>query len=384
MSGNGSPQYPFDLISAFAYPHIAAGHIVWLKTGTYQVASTCSLGGASGNPITLKPLNAGARVILNNNTVLNGSYLEFRNLEFAYDGWTTRESAQAGESPNDLPNIVLSINTVAVKFINCIIHDLRQPGFWSAATNAEMNGCILFNNGWNAPDRGHGHGIYTQNTSGTKLIKDCVIFDNFGWGIHAYSGAASGLVGISLIGNTCFRNGSLSGTVRPDMLIGAESGIVQAPTIQANMTYGGSLGLQLYGAGAEDVTLTNNYMPNGKSGTYTSTTESGNYWDAAIGNQVFVRANDYDANRANVTIYNQAQADTVQVDVSSVLNAGDSYRLRNVQDFFVDWQTGTVAGDGTITVDMQASNRSVQAPVAWTAPDTTFPNFGCFVLEKTA
>jgi hypothetical protein len=47
-----------------------------------------------------------------------------------------------------------------------------------------------------------------------------------------------------------------------------------------------------------------------------------------------------------------------------------------------DVQELTVAGDGTITVDMQAANRSVATPIAWDAPATTFPEFGCFVLQK--
>jgi hypothetical protein len=40
-------------------------------------------------------------------------------------------------------------------------------------------------------------------------------------------------------------------------------------------------------------------------------------------------------------------------------------------------------GHGTITVDMRAISHTVSTPYYWTAPATTFPEFGAFVLEKT-
>jgi len=358
---------------------------VTIPDGVYTHLPVPFIKGTSENPITYQP-EAGATVVLDANTVFNNdcSHTIWKNIVFRNSSWSSRVSAQSGSTPTDISTNDLRIAAQGIKLINCVIHDLFSPGFWTEATSAELYGCVIFNNGWTAPDRGHGHGIYAQNSSGVKLIKDCIIFQNFGWGIHAYSSNSDNLVGMEFIGNTCFTAGILHGTGYDDILIGAESGVVPAPKIQANMTYGAlSRGLRFYVGGAEDVTLEDNYFPNGKAGTYTAISESGNNW-TTVGNQVFVRGNDYDVNRANITIYNQAQANTVQVNVSSVLNAGDSYRLRNVQDYFVDIQTGTVAQDGTITVDMQASNRSVQAPVQWTAPATTFPDFGCFVLEKTS
>lgn len=39
--------------------------------------------------------------------------------------------------------------------------------------NAELYGCVIYNNGWDIAGSGHGHGIYTQNdTSGTIKLLD--------------------------------------------------------------------------------------------------------------------------------------------------------------------------------------------------------------------
>jgi hypothetical protein len=95
-----------------------------------------------------------------------------------------------------------------------------------------------------------------------------------------------------------------------------------------------------------------------------------------------LRGNEHDTNRANLVIYNQAEADTIDVDVSAIFGQSGTVQARNVQDYFVDIQTLTITA-GVITVNMQAANRTVATPVQWTAPATTFPLFGCLVLTKT-
>jgi hypothetical protein len=44
-------------------------------------------------------------------------------------------------------------------------------------------GCLIYYNGYDATDRGHGHGIYSANAAGnaTKKIRDNMILDQFGW-----------------------------------------------------------------------------------------------------------------------------------------------------------------------------------------------------------
>jgi hypothetical protein len=84
-----------------------------------------------------------------------------------------------------------------------------------------------------------------------------------------------------------------------------------------------------------------------------------------------------------IVVWNWTGGDSVSVDVSTVLGIGDSYRLRSAIDYFGDVATGTVAGDGTITIDMRAISHSVSIPDGWEEPliATTFPIFGCFILD---
>jgi hypothetical protein len=68
------------------------------------------------------------------------------------------------------------------------------------------------------------------------------------------------------------------------------------------------------------------------------------------------------------------------VDVSAVLDDGDDYTLTNAQDPD-DVATGTLSGTD-ISIDMRAVSHTVASPVNWDAPGSTFPIFGCFILER--
>ena len=95
-----------------------------------------------------------------------------------------------------------------------------------------------------------------------------------------------------------------------------------------------------------------------------------------------MQPNEYDTDRGQLAVYNWDLSDTVSVDVSSIYNVDDVIKAHNAQDYDGDVQSLVVAPDGTLTIDMQAANRSVEAPVGWAAPATTFPQFGTFVLER--
>jgi len=363
------------LINALKSPAILPGSNLVLCNGSHKGSFINTLTNISVIP------KAGELPIIDGGLVVNGSDVVFRDLEICFTGWTLRVSTETGSAPSDIPSAVLEINAASCKFINCVIHDFPVLGFWASAVNAEMYGCVVYHNGWSAPDRGHGHGIYTQNSTGIKTIKDCIVFNNFGWGIHAYSSSGANLKNLVFEGNTCFGSGKLHSSSYPNYLLGSGSGQADNCQFLANMSYGAG-GLQFYEDGASNVVLTDNYMPDGITGIYTATTESGNYWGAEVGNRVFVRPNEYQADRANVTIYNQDLANSIAVDLSGVtgLVAGDSILARNVQDYFSDIQTLTLDENKVVIISTQ--NRTVAAPVAWTAAASTFPVFGCFIIEK--
>lgn len=110
--------------------------------------------------------------------------------------------------------------------------------------------------------------------------------------------------------------------------------------------------------------------------------------DLVAPDKVFTRVNQADPTRENVIVYNWSKANSVNVDPSGVLAVGDTYELRNVQNYFSDVVTGTYNG-GTLAVNMQGSAHSVAAPIGvgnaanptLVTPATTFPEFGAFKLR---
>src|ERR1019366_2808888 len=123
------------------------------------------------------------------------------------------------------------------KFIDLVIHDTGMGfGFWQEAVNSELYGNIIYNCGTQntMSDKRHGHGIYVQNATGTKMIRDNIVFNQFGWGIHAYGVAQNSLL---MDGNVLFNNGVLSAPVGPfnNILVSgvAANGIV----LTSNYTY---------------------------------------------------------------------------------------------------------------------------------------------------
>ena len=99
------------------------------------------------------------------------------------------------------------------------------------------------------------------------------------------------------------------------------------------------------------------------------------------GLQVTMRPNAYDSNRTNVIINNYPKSASVAVDLSSVLKAGDSFEIRNAQDYY-----GPVVASGTyngsITVNM--NGLTVARPIGWTGAmiPSSAPEFGAFILIK--
>lgn len=379
---------PIPLYAAINSGNVIPGDTLVLRGGTYSADYVFSLEGTTEEPITIQPYQ-NERVIIGGDVTGNGNNLTFKNIEFAYLGWTTRESQQTGSNPDDIPDKAVDINGPNYKFINCIFHDLRQVGVWTPATNAEMYGCVIYNLGW-ISDRGHGHALYTQNALNAvtrKTIRHCVMFNCFGYNLHIY-GSDGAMSHYTITENTMFNAGILVDGIN-HAWYGIMIGAGQSATdniMDANMTYNNEYGFLSFGEGGDHYQATDNYFPDGwvltsPEGEATFDVNTGNYTGPAVGNQVFLYANDYDANRANVTIYNQAQANTVDVDVSGVFGASGTVKAYNVQDYFNDVQTLTITA-GVITVNMQAANRTVAAPVGWIAPATTFPAFGCFVLVK--
>ncbi len=99
------------------------------------------------------------------------------------------------------------------------------------------------------------------------------------------------------------------------------------------------------------------------------------------GNASFVRANAYDANQANIVVYNWTGGSSVAVDLSGVLAPGDSYSIYAAENILgAPVATGTFTGG---TVNIPINGNVVAQPVGWSTTIASMrPAFGAFRLWK--
>jgi len=275
-SGDGSKERPFDLGTALseAKGAIRPGDTICLLGGTYKGAFECTLKGTRDAPITIRGL-PGERVTIDcqppegtdkacHFSVL-GQWTVFRDFEVTCTG-KKRGTTLTGSHPEEINRGGVNCLGANVKFINLVVHDTSQGfGFWSNGEGGEIYGCIIYNNGWDAPDRGHGHAIYTQNKTGTKRLVDNIMFNQFSYGVHAYGSSAAFINSFHLEGNVSFNNGAAksadSRTV--NILVGGGSPSENI-TVVGNFTYatghGGTSLLLGYGAQNKDAVVKDNYF----------------------------------------------------------------------------------------------------------------------------
>ena len=409
-NGTGTVGSPWRLQTALSHPtSVHPGDTIWLRGGTYVGHFTSTLAGTSAAPIIVRQY-PGERATIdgndgtNNVTVtIQGSYAWFWGFEVTNSSTNNRISSGTAPPPGRGQGTnLLGPNT---KLINMVIHDTMQGVLTTANTN-EVYGCLIYYNGYDGTDRGHGHGIYVQH-DGTALkpIHDNVVFQQFGYGIHGYTEGGS-LDNLDYQGNTVFDNGGLSHSSgwTTNILLGGLQ-VATNPNIQSNYTYNqvqsgkNNLG---YSAGCTNPTVKDNYFASGtalKLVSCSGTTMTGNTFYGSLqgftqaqfpsntyfgsqptGTRVFVRPNAYESGRAHLTVYNWNDAPTVNVDLSTVLAPGASYVIRNAQNYFgAPVLSGTYDG-GAVAVPM--TGLTAAAPVGLPTPAASGPTFNAFVLTS--
>ncbi|HEY3455143.1 MAG TPA: malectin domain-containing carbohydrate-binding protein [Bryobacteraceae bacterium] len=285
-NGDGSIGNPWDIVTALQQPSsVLPGDTIWVRGGTYGdghgVIHSYLLGTPSA-PIVVRQY-PGERAIINawlqigccdqNPRPDLGGYVWFWGLEFA-SSVTDRTGLPDGPPGYGQSAILDSIDTWApgTKLINNIIHDTRLgPAMWKEATDAEAYGNIVYNNGFQASDRGHGHGFYLQNGVGQSrmTLADNMSFNNFNMGMQFYGSSAALVKNFTVDGNIVFNNGSIStGSALADNVILAWSGGVSGVRLTNNFFYdppGRNLGYNELGWSSPnvDITAMNNYFIGG-------------------------------------------------------------------------------------------------------------------------
>lgn len=346
----GTKDAPWDLQSALAGGQkIAPGDTLWLAAGTYKFPDrklgsagyVVRLAGQKGKPIHLRAVN-GKRVTIDGGLSVQqpSTWLWIRDLEILVsENFTmSRRVEETGSHPQSYKRPWGGLNVHAgegCKFINLLIHDNAQGiSWWRGSTDSEVYGCIIYDNGWDAPDRGHGHAIYTQNETGTKTIADCIMTGGYGYTMHAYGSSRAYVDNYLIQGNVCYDGGHfLIGGGRPSRNIRAEDNCLYGVTMQigysaphnedcrvrGNLIVGGGLQINNYRKVVREGNLV--LGPNDPRPQQTSP-------------RVVVRPNRYDENRAHLAVFNWAKQPQVRLELRSLLEAGDRYRLLDPREFF--------------------------------------------------
>jgi hypothetical protein len=216
-NGDGSIGNPWRLEVALSQPAaVHPGDNLWLRAGIYRATNSngfnSQLNGTASQPITVRNYQ-GERVTIDGihtefALTVSGTHTWFWGLE-VMDSNPQRTSATPGSDTH--PNAYgVGVYGRGNKFINMIVHDTAQ-GFssYDASPDTEFSGNLVYYNGWTGPDRVHGHGMYLQNITGTKVVADNIIGDNFDEGIQIYGSGTAHVLGFRVQGNALYNTSSI-------------------------------------------------------------------------------------------------------------------------------------------------------------------------------
>jgi hypothetical protein len=270
----GTAESPWDLATALG-PHAAVqpGDTIWLHPGTYHGGFVSELRGTPQRPIVVRGL-AGIgctpqRATIDSTPrddrdnallVLLGADTVYRDFEVTCSD-PHRKTEIAGPWPADVRRGNIDIRGDRITVANVVAHDLAGGfGFWSEGESGTISGCLVYYNGWQGPDRGHGHAIYAQNARGTKRMFDNIVFHQFGYGIHCYGSEKASLRSFEIDGNTAFHNGCLAEDGgAPGIMVGGGCPVGDV-RVTNNVVVGGGIRLGYpWGVTNEDVVCCDNY-----------------------------------------------------------------------------------------------------------------------------
>lgn len=424
--GDGTRARPWDLQTALAggSRRVEPGDTILLRGGVYRGAFRSTVRGIPGAPVVVRQY-PGERAVLDgaghrggpSTLAVRGDYSVFWGFEL-----TNSDTARAtGTERRGLrPNVVVNYAS-HTKYINLVIHDggvafYTEPEY----VDVEIAGCIIYNSGWQGPRRGHGHALYLKSNRGPVLARDNVLFNQYGYGVHAYTNKGSGrLINITVEGNVAFNSGMLARQGPEANILVGGADYASGDIVRDNYTWlpSGVRGPNVkigYGRLRNgDVVVEGNYVVGGEPlvevGDWAAARLTGNTLIGAapgraiqvtvpigVGHvlrnnaeqrstaatKVVVRQNPYEAGRAHVIVYNWGGRRSVSADLSDVLRPGDRYTVRNVQDLFgAAVATGRYDG-GAIAIPMGGVRPPPPVGRSVSRAPKTGPAFDVFLVTK--
>lgn len=420
--GSGSLRNPWSLaLPLYHPPTIAPGDTILVHGGTYVGHFESWLKGTPARPIVVKNYN-GERVVLsvlpgnpNVTFFIKGDYTWYCGLEIMS---ATMDTVQVNAAAVFLAGRSPSEKAKGNKLINCVIHDATGNGVGDQheAEGTEIYGCLIYYNGRKTNNSNYAYAIYGQNNGRLKVYSENFFFANYGgYALHMYT--ESGSVDSFRITHNAIFSGSGGSANMMFNEAGGASGI----SVDSNFFYGPSSSSTLYQERKAMIApvIRGNVFANGRLSFRSSTLNRlfsgnicvgdppilttsgesdrpfdirsvpGNTWYGQRGFPrkpggvtSFIRKNKYDPKRANVIVYNWDSHESIRLDPSQILKKGQSFDLRDVQNFFGPPVLSGVYDGGMLTLPMNRT--AVATPVSYPSrkgkPQHTGKEFGAFVL----
>lgn len=431
--GYGTISNPLNVVDGFSYHKILPGHTVYFRGGTHLADLTASLQGTAENPIIVRPYPGERAIICGKYSDYAAQHITYIDLEFIADFPRIWDSPTADYDP------MVEFGSVGGKMINCTLHDTSSVGVFHYFDL--VYGCISYNHGETAPDRGHGHSLYIQNDDAghLKLVKHSIFGRSAGYGVHGFAtttgirnmrfqenvllpgsahliGSLQSDDGITFDGNHCVQGPSLGYgeydhtnlTCTNNIMCGLDIKDYTSGTISNNIIYkspGAPDDVVSYviPAGASTLVWDNNayYNRNGKTNCFAIDGVGWKtlaQWQAAYGfdanstitldgsapaDSTHVYPNEYASiskRKGLVVIWNWTEAANVSVDLATIpINAGAAMKIVNCEDPLVDIINTTMPGNKVYSFPM--TGHTVAQVAGWTERPSAFPVLSAFMVE---
>ena len=308
-------------------------------------------------------------------------------------GWqtATRSNGHAMYMKGDAAGSKIIRNNIMFDMFGLGFHAYADAGT-GPIDNITLEGNIIFNAGTLSD-------IYTSSNilfGGEDAADNITVQNNYTYfspGLGAYN---------ARLGYTSTANGSI--TFKGNYLVGAgpviEVRFWNGGTVQGNVISGTKTLIDFVDANSGYSWTNNTFYRDSTASAWKfgGTTYSLPAWRTASGlgagdkglgaagtTSVAVIPNSYEPGRANIVVYNWANQASANVNVGGILNSGDHYEVRNVQDLFgAPVASGTYNGGGTITVPLAGVTPTPPIGGSPAGPVKTGPDFNAFLLLKTS
>lgn len=402
----GTVSDPWPYLNFFAdQGRLPCGSTLWVRGGTYtttmlvykpsgglfELSNDCASNTATTYRVYgMESVVFDAQYDCNSQTAVGEQVMlvsgDYSILEGGYNQWRFTNSnnackviTQCGSNPTKAPMRSVKVNGDYVKLRNLVINDNGEGVTDNGANNdgTEQTGLLVFNNGWNAPDREHGHGNYAHNDAYAtvqKVMRNGIYVRNYEYQTKLYSQTGAP-VGNFALSNLFFIGGFSASSP------GAGNG----------------LGFLIQGSNPSNVSMTNTHVIDAATSINTDNYQAdsfsltNSYWDggwainrtcaATVTNNVFSRsAGSNGSAQFSAQYFNTAACDTAPEAFTPIDNNLYYASRTGGNDFYAGITGGPYTTYGftawkALGVDTSSTFNTTTFPAVGTSPSGSATNY---------